>query len=256
MSIMNRFLKGSILSSFLSTLLLVTAPFALADDSAPAEAPAAKSADPWEGFNRSVFRFNMKADKYLLKPFAKAYVRITPNFFRRGVSNAMSNVLELPSALNGVLQGNLRGAAHDTGRLLVNSTIGLAGLLDVAQYMGLHSRDSEDFGQTLAVWGVKSGPYVVLPILGPSTLRDAFATPVDWYSDPKTYIDHVPTRNTVRTLSVLDTRASLMPLEKSITGDKYVFMRDVYLQHREFVVKNGQVEDSFGEDEPEDSSNP
>jgi len=251
---MNTFLKGSIISAFLA----FSTPLALADEPLPLpdEAPATKSADPWEGFNRSVFRFNQGADKYVLKPFAKAYVRVTPNFFRRGVSNAMSNVLEVPSALNGVLQGNFSGAAHDTGRLLVNTTIGIAGLIDVAQYMGLKARESEDFGQTLAVWGVKSGPYVVLPLLGPSTLRDTFATPVDWYSDPKSYIDHVPTRNSVRTLSVLDTRASLMPLEKNITGDKYVFMREVYLQHRDFVIKNGQVEDSFGEDEPEDGSSP
>lgn len=250
---MKTLLKGSILSC----CLLVT-PWALADEpetpAAAAEVPATKSADPWEGFNRSVFKFNQGADRYVLKPFAKAYVRLTPNFFRRGVSNAMSNILEVPSALNGVLQGNLGGAAHDTGRLLVNSTLGLAGVLDVAQYMGLKAKEPEDFGQTLAVWGVNSGPYVVLPLLGPSTLRDSVATPVDWYSDPKAYIDHVPTRNSVRTASVLDTRASLMPLEKSITGDKYVFMREVYLQHRDFVIKNGEVEDSFGEDEPEDSS--
>jgi phospholipid-binding lipoprotein MlaA len=164
-----------------------------------------------------------------------------------------SNVLEVPSALNGVLQGNFSGAAHDTGRLLVNTTLGLGGIMDVAQHMGLQAREAEDFGQTLAVWGVKSGPYVVLPLLGPSTLRDTVATPVDWYSDPKTYIDHVPTRNTTRAASVLDTRANLLPLEKNVTGDKYLFIRDAYLQHRDFLIKNGEVEDSFGEDEPEDS---
>jgi len=209
--------------------------------------------DPWETFNRSVFSFNEHADKYVLKPLTKAYVRLTPGFFRRGVDNALSNVLEIPSALNGLLQGNLRGAAHDTGRLLINSTLGLAGVLDVAQYMNLKQTDHEDFGQTLAVWGVKSGPYVVLPLLGPSSLRDTSAVPVDWYTDPKTYIDHIRTRNTVRAASILNTRANLMPLEKSISGDKYVFFRDAYLQRRNFLINNGKVEDSFGEDEDEDS---
>lgn len=212
------------------------------------QSQASQFADPWEGFNRSMFNFNLKADKYILKPLAKAYVKVTPGFFRRGVNNVFSNVMEVPSALNGVLQGNFKGAAQDTGRLLVNTTLGLGGTLDVAQYMGLKAHEGEDFGQTLAVWGVGSGPYVVLPILGPSTLRDSLATPVDWYTDPKTYIDHVPTRNTVRGTSVLSARANLFPIEKSITGDKYIFMRDAYLQNRDFLIKNGEVEDSFGSD--------
>lgn len=205
--------------------------------------------DPWENFNRSMFQFNSGVDKILLKPLAKAYIKLTPNFFRQGVDNALSNVLEVPSVLNGVLQGNLGGAAHDTGRLLVNSTLGLAGLFDVAQYMNLKHDDHEDFGQTLAVWGMDAGPYMILPFLGPSNLRDTAAMPVDWYTDPKTYIDHIPTKNTVRAASLLNTRANIIPLEKSLTGDKYVFLRDAYLQRRNFLVNNGVVEDSFGEEE-------
>jgi len=263
--------------SVLSVSLLVNSamaepddPFAAPDASAPAVestaatspgAPVTESAvtmakspvDPWEKFNRSMFTFNQKADKYFLKPVAKAYVRLTPGFFRRGVDNALSNVMEIPSALNGLLQGNFRSAAHDTGRLLVNSTLGLAGILDVAQYMNLKQTDNEDFGQTLAVWGVGSGPYMVLPLLGPSSLRDTTAVPVDWYTDPKTYIDHIPTKNTVRGISVVNTRANLMPLEKSVSGDKYVFFREAYLQHRNFLINNGKVEDSFGEDEDSDT---
>jgi phospholipid-binding lipoprotein MlaA len=152
------------------------------------------------------------------------------------------------------LQGNVSSAAHDTGRLLINSTIGLVGLIDVAQHMGLKQADHEDFGQTLAVWGLVDGPYVVLPFLGPSTLRDTTALPVDWYTDPKTYIDYVPTRNTTRAISLLDTRASLLELEKNISGDRYSFIRDVYLQRRNFQIKNGQVEDSFGVDEEDQDS--
>ncbi len=207
--------------------------------------------DPWEGFNRSMFSFNDRADRYVLKPVAKAYVRLTPGFFRRGVDNVFSNVMEIPSAFNGVLQGNLGSAAHDTGRLLVNSTLGLAGILDVAQYMNLKQTDNEDFGQTLAVWGVGSGPYLVLPLLGPSNVRDTTALPVDWYTDPKSYIEHIPTKNTARAVAIVNTRANLMPLEKTITGDKYIFFRDAYLQHRNFLVNNGVVEDSFGEEEDE-----
>lgn len=247
---MKKLFKISALSLLLaaSTQVLAQDQTTQADTFGQDEPQSSQFADPWEGFNRSMFNFNTNADRYFLKPFAKAYVKVTPAFFRRGVNNVFSNVMEVPSALNGVLQGNFKGAAQDTGRLLVNTTLGLCGVLDVAQYMGLKAREGEDFGQTLAVWGVSSGPYVVLPILGPSTLRDSLATPVDWYTDPKTYIDHIPTRNTVRGTSVLNTRANLFPLEKSITGDKYIFMRDAYLQNRDFLIKNGEVEDSFGSD--------
>lgn len=209
-------------------------------------------ADPWQGYNRAMFSFNTTVDKHLLKPLAKTYVRFTPSFFRQGVSNVFSNIMDVPSALNDVLQGKFSRAAHDSGRVLINSTLGIAGLLDVAQHMGLQGGDGEDFGQTLAVWGVGSGPYVVLPFLGPSTLRDTTATPVDWYSDPTTYIDHIPTKNTMRGVSILNTRANFLPLEKSVTGDKYVFIRDAYLQRRNYLVNDGQVEDSFGAEETED----
>lgn len=250
-------MKTPLFTAAILSISLLTNPVLAADservDAAPVEESSAtmvKSAvDPWEKFNRSMFSFNMGADKYFLKPLAKTYVRLTPGFFRQGVDNALSNILEVPSALNGLLQGNFRGAAHDTGRLLINSTLGLAGLIDVAQHMGLKLTDHEDFGQTLAVWGVGSGPYVVLPLLGPSNLRDASATPVDWYTDPKTYIDHIPTKNTTRALSVVNTRANLLPLEKGISGDKYVFFREAYLQRRNFLINNGKVEDSFGEDD-------
>lgn len=243
---------GTILSALLLTNLSLAADPERVD-AAPVEESSAtmvkSPVDPWEKFNRSMFSFNMGADKYFLKPLAKTYVRVTPSFFRTGVDNALFNIMEIPSALNGVLQGNFRSAAHDTGRLIVNSTLGLAGIFDVAQHMNLKRTDHEDFGQTLAVWGVGSGPYVVLPLLGPSNLRDTSAVPVDWYTDPKTYIEDIPTKNTMRTFSIVNTRASLMPLEKGISGDKYVFFREAYLQRRNFLINNGKVEDSFGEDE-------
>lgn len=209
--------------------------------------------DPWQSYNRSMFSFNSSIDKHVFKPIAKTWIKVTPEFVRLGVDNVFSNVLEVPSALNGLLQGNLKSAGHDTGRLIINSSLGLLGLIDVAQYMGLKDSMNEDFGQTLAVWGVGSGPYVVLPFLGPSTLRDTTALPVDFATDPKSYIDHVPTRNTTRALNIINTRANLIPLEKSLTGDKYLFMRDAYLQRREFLIQNGKVEDSFGSDESLDA---
>lgn len=208
-----------------------------------------KDVDPWQGYNRAMFKFNDTIDRWFLKPVAKGYRAVTPNFLERGISNVFSNIGEVPSTLNGVLQGNVKGAAHDTGRFLVNSTLGIAGLFDVAKHMKLPSDDKEDFGQTLAVWGVGQGNYLVLPLLGPSTLRDGFAVPIDWYTDPTTYIEHDRTRWTVTGISLLDMRASLLPLEDSITGDKYTFIRDVYLDRRNYLIHNGEVEDEFGSEE-------
>lgn len=252
--------QANLASSLLFIVALNTHAQATADT--PNENPLTNSvvqeessnSDPWQGYNRSIFTFNMAVDKVLLKPLAVTYEKLTPAFFRQGVSNVFANVLEVPSALNGVLQGKLSHAAHDTGRLLINSTLGVAGIMDVAQHMGLKGSNKEDFGQTLAVWGVSTGPYVVLPFLGASSLRDMAALPVDWYSDPKAYIDHVPTSNSTRAASLIDIRAGLLPLEKAITGDKYTFIRDAYLQRRHYLVNDGVVEDSFGAEEDGDYS--
>lgn len=208
--------------------------------------PAPANPDPWQGFNRAVFSFNDKMDRWLLKPLAKGYTAVMPDPLETGVANIFANVHEVPNVINGVLQGDLKGASYDTGRLLVNSTLGLGGLLDVAKHMNLPADEREDFGQTLAVWGVGQGPYLVLPFLGPSTVRDGLGKPIDWYTDPTNYIDHVPTDNTVKGLSLLNTRAQLFPLEKNLTGDKYIFIRDVYLQRRDYLINNGQVDDEFG----------
>lgn len=245
-------MKKTVATSFLFGLCVVVSGASAETHSASSvennSNSSVSSVDPWQSYNRAMFSFNTQADRFLTKPIAKTYVRLTPDFFRRGVDNVFSNIGEVPSALNGVLQGNFSSAVKDTGRLLVNSTIGVAGLFDVAQYMGLPNTPAEDFGQTLAIWGVESGPYVVLPFLGSSTLRDTASLPVDWFTDPKSYIDHVPTSNTVRATSLINTRANFLELEKSLTGDKYVFVREAYLQHRNFSINNGVVEDSFGEE--------
>lgn len=204
--------------------------------------------DPWEGFNRKVFVFNDTLDGYVLKPIAKGYKFVTPDVVELGVSNVFGNLGEVGNIVNDLLQAKIGQAGNDTGRLLINSTLGLAGIFDVASHMGLKKSDGEDFGQTLAAWGVDSGPYVMLPLFGPSSIRDGFGTGADSFLNPIRYVDHVPTRNSATFTDLVDTRAGLLSVEDAISGDKYVFLRDVYLQRREFLIKDGDVEDSFGSD--------
>lgn len=204
--------------------------------------------DPWEGFNRSIYAFNDTVDGAFLKPLAKGYKAVTPDVVETGISNVFSNLGEVTNIINDLLQAKFGQASNDTGRLLINSTFGLAGLFDVAKHMGLDKSAGEDFGQTLATWGVGSGPYVVLPFLGPSNIRDGFGVPVDNFLDPIRYVDHVPTRNTAWGTELVDLRASLLSAEAVLSGDKYSFIRDVYLQRREFLIQDGNVEDDFGAD--------
>ena len=206
-------------------------------------------ADPLEGYNRVMFSFNDGADRWVLKPVAKSYRFVTPDFLERGVSRMFSNLGEVLNIVNDVLQGKIGQAGNDTGRLFLNSTFGIAGFFDVARHAGLEKSDGEDFGQTFATWGVGEGAYVVLPFLGPSTLRDAPGLLLDSVFDPIGEIDHVPTRNQIYGVKVVSTRADLLEAEKLIKGDKYTFIRDVYLQRREFLVNDGDVEDDFGDDD-------
>ncbi len=200
--------------------------------------------DPWEGVNRAIFRFNDVVDTYTLKPIAQGYQYIAPQFVEDGVHNFFNNIGDVGNLANNVLQLKPADAGVDSARLIFNTTFGLLGLIDVGTYMGLQ-RNDEDFGQTLGRWGVGSGPYVVLPLFGPSTVRDALARYPDTYTSPYRYIDHVPTRNTALGVNLIDTRASLLSAERLVTGDKYTFIRNAYLQNREFKVKDGQVEDDF-----------
>jgi len=224
-------------------LTLLGAPF-----SSVLAADSTANVDPWEGFNRKIFAFNDTLDRYLLKPVAKGYQTVTPDPIEHAFSNAFSNLKEVRNIVNDLLQGKLSQASNDTGRLLVNTTLGLAGFFDVAKHMGLAKSDGEDFGQTLATWGVGQGPYVVLPLLGPSTLRDVGGIPVNSLADPIGRVDHVPTRNSAWATELVGLRASLLAAESLISGDKYAFMRDAYLQRRNYLVNDGQVEDDFGGD--------
>ncbi len=200
--------------------------------------------DPWEGVNRVVFRFNDAVDTYALKPVAKGYDRVTPQLLQDGIGNVFSNLGDVVVLGNDLLQGKIHDAGIDTSRILFNTTFGLLGFFDVATRMGLQKND-EDFGQTLGAWGLGSGPYVVLPLLGPGSVRDTVGRVPDSFLQPYPYIDHVPTRNLTRAVSTVDTRASLLSAERMITGDKYIFVRNAYLQNREFRTQDGQVEDDF-----------
>jgi len=210
----------------------------------PAVSQAASEEDPWESFNRPIFRFNDTLDTYALKPIAQGYQAVTPQFLEDGIHNVFGNIGDVGNLANNVLQGKLHNAGVDTGRLIFNTTFGLLGFFDVAKHMGLQKND-EDFGQTLGVWGLNSGPYLVIPFLGPSTVRDATGRVPDSFLTPYPYIDHVPTRNVTRAVNVIDTRARLLSAERLISGDKYIFIRNAYLQSREFKVKDGEVEDDF-----------
>jgi phospholipid-binding lipoprotein MlaA len=210
---------------------------------APMAAQAAEE-DPWESVNRVTFRFNDIIDTYALKPIAQGYQFIAPQFVEDGVHNFFNNIGDVGNFANNVLQAKPAAAGVDTARLIFNTTFGLLGFIDVGTKMGLQ-RSDEDFGQTLGYWGVQSGPYVVIPLLGPSTVRDAIAKYPDTYTSPYKYIDHVPTRNTALGINLVDTRASLLSAERLINGDKYIFIRNAFLQNREFRVKDGQVTDDF-----------
>lgn len=214
--------------------------------------------DPWEDWNRDVFAFNETLDQYALKPVAQAYRNVAPAFVDDAITNVFSNLGEPFVVINDLAQGKFVQALSDTGRFLVNSTIGLLGVFDVASNIGL-PKHSEDFGQTLGYWGVPSGPYVMLPILGPSTVRDTGGFAVDTFAlleaDPKYHAieDSRAYYGTVYA-QYLDVRADLIPAEGIISGDRYSFIRSLYLQRRDFLVNDGQVslDDDGFDDEFED----
>jgi phospholipid-binding lipoprotein MlaA len=199
--------------------------------------------DPFESMNRAVFTFNENADEYVIKPVAEAYQFVLPDFVRRGVTNFFSNIGDVFVAVNNLLQGKPGNAANDIGRFLVNSTIGILGLFDVATDAGLE-KNKEDFGQTLGVWGVPSGPYVVLPLFGPSSVRDTAGLALDIKTDfilNSNQLNHdQKVGSTV--LRVVNQRANLLDASQLLEDaafDKYSFLRDSYLQRRRNQVYDG-----------------
>jgi len=208
--------------------------------------------DPFESFNRSMFSFNEQVDKYAFKPVAKGYNYVMPSFASKGVSNFFSNIDDIVVFFNQLLQFKFAAAGATSARFVFNSTFGLLGFIDVATDMGLH-KHNEDFGQTLAFWGVPSGPYLVLPFLGSLSVRDSAGLATDW-----TYFDPIFKRQTLNqslvtlTIKYIDIRAGLIKASNVLdetVPDKYAFVRDAWKQRREFLIYDGHPPDDFSEDE-------
>jgi len=215
--------------------------------------------DPLEPLNRATYKFNDHLDRAVIKPLAKGYNYIMPEPASRGVTNFFNNLADIRSALNNLLQLKIGRAFSDVGRFAVNSTVGILGLMDVASNMNL-PHYGEDFGQTLGVWGVGTGPYIVLPVLGPRTGRSTVGLVADWYADPITHINDNHWRWGLRGLELVDTRAGLLNASRVLEQaalDPYAFVRDAYLQRREHLVYDGNPPDVWDETEvPEAEEQP
>ncbi|QNA98283.1 VacJ family lipoprotein [Massilia sp. Se16.2.3] len=200
--------------------------------------------DPLEKFNRATFAFNDTVDRVALKPAATAYKKVLPGFVQTGVGNFFGNLSDAWSGVNNLLQGKGEAGMTDLTRFTLNSTFGIAGILDIASEAGLQ-KHNEDFGQTLGVWGVPSGPYLMLPLLGPSTIRDTAALPADMWADPWSHKTPVNWRNVGTGVRAVDQRASVLEasnLFEEAALDRYEFIRDGYLQRRESRVFDGDSE--------------
>ena len=190
--------------------------------------------DPFEDFNRKTFEFNEKLDEKIAKPVAEKYAKLPPNI-KIGISNFFNNLEEVETFVNQMLQGKPKKSINDLTRFVINTTIGLGGFIDVASKIGLQ-RHEEDFGQTLAVWGVGQGPYIMLPVLGPSTLRDTLGRPVS-------------SNIALKGIDAIETREKLLGIETLLSGDKYSFVKDAYIQSMYYEIKDGiDVEDEFIDD--------
>ncbi len=210
-----------------------------------ATGPNANPRDPLEPFNRGVYAFNTDVDRVVFVPVATVYREITPRVVRTGVSNFFGNLEDVWSFVNSVLQAKPRPAVDNFFRVAVNTFFGIGGVFDVAREMNIE-RHREDFGQTLGHWGMPSGPYLVLPLLGSSTVRDTVALPVDAQGDLVMGVNHIPTRNSLKVLDLVDTRASLLSVSTAlgeVALDPYSFTRDAYLQRRENAVFDGNAPD-------------
>lgn len=209
--------------------------------------------DPWEGMNRKVYAFNEKLDDAVLRPVAQTYVEVVPSFVRTGVRNFLGNLADVWTAVNAGLQFKGQVAAETFMRVAVNSTLGLYGVLDIASEAGIEKR-KEDLGQTLGHWGVKPGPYLVLPIFGPSTVRDAVALPGDWQASPGRFFSDSGTSAGVSLLNVTETRARLLKAGDAVRQaslDPYSFVRDGWLQKRENEVYDGNPPADFDYTDPD-----
>ena len=217
---------------------------ATASDASPA--PRVRNRyDPWENWNRKVFNFNEKLDENVLRPVATAYSDLVPQPARQAVDNFFGNFSDAWSAVNLFLQGRFKNGATQTMRVAVNSVFGLGGLIDIATPAGLE-KTSEDLGRTLGYWGVKTGPYIVWPLLGPSSLRDSVTLPVNIYYSPAYLVDDGEYKFAISALQIINTRANLLRVTDMLDGialDKYTFVRDAYMQRRNIKTRKEQEED-------------
>lgn len=229
--------------------------------SAPTSPDASKiersPSDPWEPLNRTMYKTNGFLDRVTLKPIAKVYGKVVPKFIRRGIRNFSQNLLAPRNIVNNFLQGKADGFTQ-IGRFVINTTVGIGGLIDVATYIGIDVKN-EDFGQTLAVWGIPDGPYVFIPILGPRTLRDAIVIPLDLAADPLLHYEDSSVRDKVYVVRAIDLRLKLLAAERQIesANDPYIRVREAYLQNRQFLIYDGDPPededfDEFFDDEFED----
>lgn len=206
----------------------------------------AQTTDPWRDANENLYSFNDFFDELLVKPIARTYETFIPRFARQGIGNFFSNIDDVNVFVNDLLQLKFSAAASDSGRVLINSTLGIGGFVDFASRFGLR-KNEEDFGQTLGYWGVGTGPYIVLPVFGASNLRDSFGLVLDTVFNPVQYHDSSEVRFGLWLLEEIDTRSSLLVLDELISGDEYLFVREAYIQRREFLVKDGQVFNDFSD---------
>jgi phospholipid-binding lipoprotein MlaA len=224
------------MKKFLFIFLLLAAPLILAEVK-----------DPFEEINRTFFNINEKVDEVALKPIALTYSK-TPDPIKNGVTNFFRNLKEIDNTLNQVLQGKPKYAVNDLSRFLINSTLGLGGILDPASSMGLKRHD-EDFGQTLGLWGISPGPYLMVPFLGPTSTRDLLSRPISSFLEVTFHMDDSNVRLSLSALDAIETRERLLEVESLLSGDKYNFVRDSYSQSREYEIKDGiNVEDAFTDD--------
>lgn len=232
-------------------ILILCSVFFLSGCATSRVATNAQENDPGEQFNRSVLEFNLASDRLFLRPVATWYDEHVPSPVGAALSNFFSNLWEPVTILNDLLQGKFRQAGQDTGRFLINTTLGMFGFNDVAAELGL-KRNKEDFGQTLAVWGVPSGPYLVLPFLGPSTLRDAIGLVPEYYGDAVLYIDP-PHNQYLAATRLVDSRSQLLGTDEvlDLQPDKYLFLREAYWQQRAILIQDGKTafQDTRSQDE-------
>jgi phospholipid-binding lipoprotein MlaA len=208
---------------------------------------ADSSKDPLEPLNRPIFAVNDAVDRWALRPIARGYDAVMPQVAQRGVGNMFANLYDVTSAVNSVLQWRWGGFARSSGRVLVNSTLGILGLVDVATPMGIEPTRT-DFGQTLALWGVPEGPYLMLPLFGPRTVRSGTGTLVDTFTfSVPPYLNDRSVRNWIWGIELVHGRARLLESDTLVTGDRYIFVRDAYLQQRAAFVNDGEVVDEFSD---------